>query len=497
MTVSPEAAPTPAPDPSDAIPVRPAGMGMRALRNTGMLLATRVASRIIALVSVLTIGHALGDTAFGQMQTAVTYVGLVGTITDLGLSALYVREGARHVNAIGRFWNNIASVKLVLSLLSVPPLFGLLWVAGIQSLLIPAFALSFLSGYQLLLRNSLYAMQQLGFEIIEILPETAIVLVMAVLGARFHLGAAYFLWAYTASYFFACIYFAIVLWRKCVLRPRFKLEMPLLRPWIRAAIPLGITFIITTVYFKVDVPILQRFRSYDEVGWYTLAYKPFEALLFIPFSLRGVVFPLLSVYHRQSPERVLALSEKFFKALLLLGWPATVGIFLLAPQFNSLLGLFNQSEPALQILALAIVFMFADNTFAATLNAIDKQNVFAFVALVGLVVNVGVNLVVIPRYGYLGASWAVVVTEAALVVVGWFVLRAQLGAIRIVHSSWKIIVAGTVMGIFLWFVQPQGRVALFGVVAGAAVIYFAVLAILRVADDEEMNLIRNALRIRR
>ena len=36
--------------------------------------------------------------------------------------------------------------------------------------------------------------------------------------------------------------------------------------------------------------------------------------------------------------------------------------------------------------------MFADNTFAATLNAIDKQNVFAFVAMVGLVINVGVNL---------------------------------------------------------------------------------------------------------
>ena len=191
--------------------------------------------------------------------------------------------------------------------------------------------------------------------------------------------------------------------------------------------PLGITFIITTVYFKVDVPILQRFRPYSEVGYYTFAYKPFESLLFIPFALRSVVFPVLSVYHRRSPERVLPLAEKFFKALVILGWPITVGVFLLAPQFNSLLHLYAGSEPALQILALAIVFMFADNTFAATLNAIDKQNVFAFVAMVGLVINVGVNLVVIPSYGYLGASWAVVVTEAALVVVGWFVLRAQLG----------------------------------------------------------------------
>jgi O-antigen/teichoic acid export membrane protein len=292
------------------------------------------------------------------------------------------------------------------------------------------------------------------------------------------------------------VYFGVVLYAKGVLRPRWQVEAPLLRPWVRAAIPLGITFIITTVYFKVDVPILQRFRPYDEVGWYTFAYKPFESLLFIPFTLRGVVFPLLSLYHRRSPDRVLLLSEKFFKALVILGWPVTVGVFLLAQQFNDLLRLYPQSEPALQILALAIVFMFADNTFAATLNAIDKQTVFAAVAVVGLIINVGVNLVVIPKYGYLGASWAVVVTEAALVIVGWFVLRAQLGTINVVRSSWKALVAGVVMGAFIYLVNPHGRLMLFVVVVAAALIYAVVLLALRVADAEEMQLIRNALRMR-
>ncbi len=371
-------------------------MGTRALRNTLLLLLTRVVSRVIALVSVITIGNALGDTRFGEMQTAVTYVNLVGTITDLGLSALYVREGARQVAALGRFFNNIASVKLLLSAVSLPPLLAVLYFAGLRSLLLPSFAILVLSGYTLLLRNTLYAMQQLRFEIIEIIPETLIVLGLALLGAHLGADAGYYLWAYAASYAFALVYFSIVLYRKGVLRPQWTVDMTMLRPWVRAAVPLGITFVITTVYFKVDVPILQRFRPYDEVGWYTFAYKPFESLLFIPFSLRGVVFPLLAVYHARSPQRVLALSEKFFKALVMLGWPISVGVFLLAPQFNDLLHLYPQSAPALQILALAIVFMFADNTFAATLNAIDKQNVFAGVAMVGLVVNVAVNFVVIP-----------------------------------------------------------------------------------------------------
>jgi O-antigen/teichoic acid export membrane protein len=207
---------------------------------------------------------------------------------------------------------------------------------------------------------------------------------------------------------------------------------------------------------------------------------------------------VLSVYHRRSPERVLPLAEKFFKALVILGWPISVGVFLLAPQFNSLLHLYQGSEPALQILALAIVFMFADNTFAATLNAIDKQNVFALVAMVGLVINVGVNLVVIPRYGYIGASWAVVATEAALVVVGWLVLRAQLGTIPLLRTSWKAVVAGLVMGVFIYVANPhQNRVLLFVIVVASAVIYGAMLLVLRVADREEMSIIRNALRLGR
>ena len=471
---------------------------MRALRNTILILVVRVISRIVALIAVIIIGNFLDPTRFGEMQTAVTYVGLVGTLTDMGFSALYVREGARHTDQLSRYWNNVASLKVLGAAVGLPLLFAALYFAGLRSLLWPSFAILVLSGYQLLLRNSLYALQRLTFEIIEIIPETLIVLALVIVGAHINADTGFFLWAYAISYGFACVYFATVLIAMGVLRPGVRLEPRLLWSWVRIAVPLGITFIITTVYFKVDVPILQRFRGNTEVGYYTFAYKPFESLLFIPFALRSVVFPVLSVYHRRSPERVLPVAEKFFKALVILGWPITVGVFLLAPQFNSLLELYPQSEPALQILALAIVFMFADNTFAATLNAIDKQNVFALVAMVGLVINVGVNLIVIPRYGYLGASWAVVVTEAALVIVGWFVLRAQLGTIQLISTSWKALLAGLVMGAFIYVANPhQSRVLLFVVVVASALIYGAVLLLLRVADSEEMSLIRNALRLRR
>jgi O-antigen/teichoic acid export membrane protein len=483
-------------DDSAVTPTSTSGLGSRALRFAVLILVARLVSRLLALVAVVAIGNALGDTRFGQMQTAVTYTALVGAITDIGFTALYVREGARDQKSLTRYFNNVASVKLFLIAVSLPMLAGCLWFSGIESLLLPSFALLVLSGYSLLLRSTLYALQRLNFEIAEIVPETAVVLILALVGAHIHAGPGYFLWAYVASAGFATLYFITVLLARGILAPRWQLEPALFAVWIRAGIPLAITYVLTTVYFKLDVPILQHFRSYAEVGWYTFAYRPFEALLFIPATLRTVVFPVLSIYYRNAPNRVLASAEKLFKILAIMGWPITVGLFLLAQQFSDLLNLFPQSAAALRILALAIVFMFVDNTFAAVLNAIDRQKLFAYVALSGLVINLSLNIVLIPRFGYIGASWATVATEIGLVITGWLALRSVLGSVRVLALCWRPLIAGAVMGGFVALANPHGRLALLLVTGLAAVIYAAMLLVLRTADAEERLILRRALRPR-
>jgi O-antigen/teichoic acid export membrane protein len=489
---------TPPRAPGTVTPDSTSGLGSRALRFTILILVARIVSRLLALVAVVTIGNALGDSRFGQMQTAVTYTALVGAITDVGFTALYVREGARQQRELTRYFNNVASIKLFLIAISLPILAACLWFAGIESLLLPAFALLVLSGYSLLLRSTLYALQRLSFEIAEIVPETAVILGMALIGAHIHAGPGFFLWAYAASSGFATAYFVAVLLGRRILRPRWQLEAALFSGWIRAGIPLGITYLLTTVYFKLDVPILQHYRSYAEVGWYTFAYRPFEALLFIPATLRTVVFPVLSIYYRDAPNRVLASADKLFKGLAIMGWPITVGLYLLAPQFISLLTTkYPESAASLRILAIAVVFMFVDNTFATVLNAVDRQKLYAYVALSGLVINVGLNLVLIPRFGYLGASWATVVTEMGLVVTGWLALRSALGPLHVVRSCWKPFVAGVAMGVFVWLCNPHGRLAVVGVTLLAALIYAGMLVLLRTADEEERSIIRRVLGGRR
>jgi O-antigen/teichoic acid export membrane protein len=481
------------------------GSALRGVRNSAMVLTARLVSRVVALGAVIVVMHSLGSNGFGAMQTAITYSALIAVIADLGFGTLYLREGARRPQLLGRYLDNMLSVRLPLMVLAILVLTGALWLIGLSSLVVASAALLVISGYLQLLRTPLYALQRLRFEIIEIVPEALLLLGFVVLGAATHQGPGYFIWAYVFSYIAACIYFSIVLIRTGIWHPQWRFEMELLRPWLAMSFPLAITYVFTSVYWKIDVPILQAFTGgsgkFTQVGWYQSAYKPFEALLVVPLTLRTVVFPVLSVYHREAPERLQEASRKFFKALVALGLPMALGVIILADQYTSLLSLYPQASPSLRLLGVTVVFMFADNCFATTLLAMDRQRTYAWIAGSGMLINILLNTALIPiaehlhpGSGYLVTSGNTALTEMGLVLIGWFTVRRLGVRIPVGRLTWRIAVAGAIMGAFLLLVHPEGRIATVGFTLAAALVYLGAAWVLRVADPQEMNLIRRALR---
>ena len=474
--------------------VRTEGLGSRALRNTAVVLAARVLSRLLALVTVLATLNHLGDAGFGRFQTLVNYTALVAVLVDLGFNTLYIREGARHPAQIERYLNNLLSVKALFSAVALVVLAALLRLRNFQDLLLPGFVLMVLTSYSNLLRGTFYALQRLGYEAIAIVLESLLLLGLVLAGIFTHQGVAYFIWSYAASYAFSCVYFLAVLLLNNLVRIRWRLEPAFVRRWFWSGLPFALTFVLTTLYFRIDVPILQLFRSDAEVGWYSAAYKPFEALLFLPMTMLQVVFPVLSVYHKDSPDRVAAATARFFKSLAMLGWPVTVGTYLLAPELTHVFRLFQQSEAALRILSIGIVFMFVNNAFIAALNSIDRQALFTWAALGSLVVNVILNGVLIPLYGYIGASYATVLTEVALGVICWVLVARELKPLPVLALSWRVLAAGAVMGVVVWLFRDFGGVGVLVPIAAGAAVYLPLVFLFRIIDREEMAIARRALR---
>ena len=470
-----------------------AELGGRAVSNTLFILGARVVSRVVSLVVVVVLANARGDTQYGRYTTLIAYLALVSVVADLGFNPLYTREAARNRQELGDYLGTLLVLKLVLAVAaSVILAIALAFGAGLSALIVPGAALLIATAYANLLRNTFYAVGRAEFDAVAIVAEIAIQGGLIIFGARRNAGVSYFVWAYTASFLFTILYSLVVIRVFHLGRVRLGFDLNLVRRWFPLALPFAFTFFLTNLYFRADVPILQHFRSFAEVGWYTFAYKPFEALQFVPLAIQVVVYPLLGVYYVSDPQRLRLAYERFFKVLVLLGWPLTVGTFVLVHAIGRLFRLFPESEPSLRILALAIVFLFANSAFYAMLNATNRQHLNAWATGLAAAINIVLNLIFIPFYGYLAASATTVVTEAALCVFGWWFIQRNRSELRlpVVGLSWRILLAGAVMGVVLY---PLSRFSIAISLPAGAIVYLVAIYLVRAVNPEEWRLVSHGL----
>lgn len=471
----------------------PSTLGSRAVRNALFILAARVISRVVSLVTVLVLANSLGDVNYGRYTTLIAFSALVSVVADLGFNPLYTREAARSPQELGHYLGTLMVLKVFLAGAALVILAVALYAgAGLGSLIVPGAALLVATAYANLLRNTFYAVGRAEFDAIAIIGEIAIQAGLILYGARTHAPVAFFIWTYTVSFLFTIVYSLVVINVFRLGRVRLGFDAGLIKRWLPLALPFALTFFLTNLYFRADVPILQHYRSFAEVGWYQLAYKPFEALQFIPLAIQAVVYPLLGVYFVSDPSRLRMAYRRFFKVLVLLGVPLTVGTFVLVHPIGRLFRLFPQSEPSLRILAFGIVFLFANSAFYAMLNATNRQGFNAWATGLAAALNIALNLVLIPFYGYLAASAVTVVTEAALCTLGWWFVQRHRPELRlpVLELSWRVLLAGAIMGAVLY---AAARYSIYLTVPLGGIVYVVAIYLLRAIDVEEWQLARRGL----
>jgi len=469
-----------------------AGTGSRTLRNTALILTARVISQLLALVSVLVLIRHLQPTGMGEWGDVVNQAALATVFLDVGFNTLFQREAARRPAMLSSYLSRLMTGRLGFALLALAVFAGVLAWRGQLPYLLPAYLMMVLASYSNLMRGALYAVQRLRFEAIAIVLQSVVLLGLVVYGVVSRQGVLYFLWAYAGSYAFSVAYFAVILTVRGIARIRWSFDLVFLMNWLREGLPFAATFAITTIYFKINVPLLALFKGHYETGLYVAAFKPFEALLFVPVSMLNVVFPVLATYRSGAEGQLSGAVNRFYKALLLLGWPIAVGTFMLAHGFRFIYS-YEQSEPALRFLATGIVFMFITNAFIGALNAIDRQLSFTWAALGSMVVNIVLNLILIPLFGYLGASVATVLTEVALLGFCWYLTARHLTRVPLLSLSWRILLAGLVMGAALYpLMHVTGPMVVVAILAGA-VVYGLALLLLGGLDADDIRLVRRAI----
>jgi len=179
--------------------------------------------------------------------------------------------------------------------------------------------------------------------------------------------------------------------------------------------------------------------------------------------------------------------------MFIISFPIIIcGIMLSKNIINILFGEgFQNSVIALQILLGGIIFVFQIQLFQVILNSIDKQKVVMYVGLTGLVVNIFLNLLLIPKYGFKGAAATTIASESMVFSIYCFYLHRSYFKISIWKLSLKPFFASLLIGVLIWKFNTLPLVLLLFLIPG---LYLFLLFCFKVFDSEEWGLIYGLVR---
>jgi O-antigen/teichoic acid export membrane protein len=209
---------------------------------------------------------------------------------------------------------------------------------------------------------------------------------------------------------------------------RGRVERGRVAALVRSVAPFAAGFVMLTLFYKVDVVLLERWRSRDEVGLYVAAYRFLDLTHALALAAIGAVYPALA---RRSARTSGAGTGTRAGELGVLAWAPVAAVLFVARE-AVVVGLFGAAyAPAVVLLAFLApaIPALAFNLYAAhLLGASDRMRWMAGVFTAGLAVKVALDGWLIPLWGATGAAAAMLLAEIAVALMFLAVLSHVLGA---------------------------------------------------------------------
>lgn len=197
---------------------------------------------------------------------------------------------------------------------------------------------------------------------------------------------------------------------------------------LKGAFPIGLAILLSTIFFRIDMVLLERIRGDAATGAYGAAYRLLESTLFLPALLLAALFPAFAEASRAPKEDLARLLHAGLRWMFLLGTGLAAAIVVAAPLGLRILygEAYAESVVLLRLLAPTLCFIFPNYVLTHFLVATGEQKRNTWIMALGIPVNISMNLAVIPEYGARGAAVATMVTEVILLAATWIAAERRL-----------------------------------------------------------------------
>lgn len=472
----------------------------RLFKNTSILILANGIQPIVSFYLVVIISREMGVNGLGAYSTIFNYVAIFQIIAAFGLRSLLTREIAQSKENAQRYLLAASIVSVLFAIIS----------AGLMILLV-----SLLSDEPLVINGAIYASLSLiaasladtyegvisGFERLSQIGYAWLAENFVRVGISLWLiyngfGIIAIVWVYVIVRYLKTSYYFYYISRNFV-RGLGKIDWPFTYTLIRQARTFALIVVCVTIYWKADVIMLEAMRSKEEVGYYSAAYRLLMFTIILVDSFINSLFPVISNYFKCADSQFEILCKNSLRLLVLAAVPISVALSLQAEKIIFLLygANFVYSAKVLQILIWTLAPYAISQIFAYALVASNNQKLDLAVNALSMLTNILLNFILIPRFGFMGASVATLISINIYVVLQIpFVLQ------KLIRFEYKAIIGGIVrvtlaasfMAIFIFLLRSS--VNLLAVIPLSFLIYIISVFALGVLSESDKEFVFRLLR---
>jgi len=400
---------------------------------------------LLSAISTIAITRLLGPSGFGVYGAAVAVSAVLGAVADFGFSLMLSRDMAEDAGAhrallrsgyeVAGAWSLLLSGAMVALALTAP----LSSQRGLSLLVLaPSMAFNGLNPARVF-----FLVTYRTGRLVRIDVATALVqMIVTIAVAAVHLGPVAVAAVVSAGTIANSVIVAIAAHR--MLAPQTgtfsRLEL------IRRAAPLGLVAVMTKVYLTIDLVLLGWYVSGPKLGDYAAASKLLTVLAGVAGTVMTGVLPALASTQRIR-EELNELTERVWHWLMVSAVPMFVAVALFAPLIIDVAfgHRYHDAVSLIRILCVAGGVTVVSNLVGNIMVAKRRMRQLFFQNLAAIVLNVGGNLILIPRYGVYAAAWMTSVTEVLVCSAAIISLRRDLHFGPLLRVSWRPALA-TILG---------------------------------------------------
>lgn len=468
-------------------------------KNTLVLFISKAIVLLSGFFYIVYSARYLGTEGYGIINFALALSGIFCVFADLGLTTYTAREVSKNKSLLSDYLSNIAVLKIplvVFACLFIISLVSIYGYAEKTSIVIYFITLSFVVSSFIGLFNAIFqAFEDMEYISIGNIINSILMLLGALYIIRFNLGITSFAILYLLSNFVVLAYSLVIYIKKYYTKFNFNFSREFCKNCIKEAWPMGAMALCIIIYFRISTVILSFVKGDSAVGLFSAAYTLSELSTMIPTILISSIFPIISIYYVSSKSSFLYMFQRSVKYLFYMALPMAFIITIWAdPIINLVYGnSFSGSVIALQILIWSAAIMYVTMVLGTIFVTANLQMINMKLTIIAALINIILNLIFIPYFGYVGAAFVTIVTEAFGLIAGLYILN-KYGYIIDIKKIFVIPIIGILLAGISYLLMAQLTINNLIIVPISIAIYLIIIC-LKGVDREDLRLANNILKV--